>query len=132
MSILATDMDSAQQRAAIILHLGGAARELTRSVSYDEMTRGGIVNGQQSDAVSYLLSNLAAQFGPLGEESRLRATRGLFEFTHRRNESIDALLSRFLALRFRARRNEGAAMSFFLGDILGFYYARLESRRLSS
>ena len=45
-SILATDMDSAQQCAAIILQLGGAARELTRSMSYDEMTRGGIVNGQ--------------------------------------------------------------------------------------
>ena len=42
-SILATDMDSAQQCAAIILQLGGAAREFTRSMSYDEMTRGGIV-----------------------------------------------------------------------------------------
>ena len=73
-SILATDMDSAQQCAAIILQFGGAARELTRSMNYQGMTTGGLVNGVQQDAVSFLLMNLAAQFGPLGEESRLAAT----------------------------------------------------------
>ena len=62
-------MDASQQCATVILQLGGAARELTRSMMYPEMTTGGVIHGQQHDAVSYFLLNLAAQFGPLGEES---------------------------------------------------------------
>ena len=95
-SILATEMDPAQQCAAIILQLGGSARELTRSLNYQEMVQGGQINGEQVDPVTYLLTNLATQFAPLGGESRLQATRELFEFSRRRSETTDALLSRFL------------------------------------
>ena len=110
-SILATDMDSAQQCAAIILQLGGAARELTRNLSFTDMSQGGLINGEQVDPVTFLLTHLASQFAPLGEESRLQATRELFDFRRNRSETIDALLSRFMALRFRASTNGGAAMS---------------------
>ena len=79
-SILNTEMDPAQQTAAIILQLGGAARELARGMSYDQMTQGGLVAGQQTDAVTYLLANLAQNFAPLGEEQRLNAMSELMTF----------------------------------------------------
>eukprot|EP00959_Pyramimonas_sp_CCMP1952_P265735 5555827-Pyramimonas_sp.AAC.1 len=44
-SVLVTDVDNAQQCAAVIFNLGGAARELARAVSFAEMTEGGVVNG---------------------------------------------------------------------------------------
>ena len=52
-STLATDMDSAQQYAASIRHLCGAAWELARSMNYVEMTQGGMVNRQVADAATY-------------------------------------------------------------------------------
>ena len=80
-------MGCAQQRVAMIGQLDGAAREPTRSMSYRDMAQGGFVNWQQRDAASCLLSKLASQFGPLGEESRLEANRELFEFAGLRNEN---------------------------------------------
>ena len=56
-SILATDLEPAQQNAAIITQLGGAARDLVRSLTYEEITQGGTLNGQHQDPVTYLLSS---------------------------------------------------------------------------
>jgi len=100
--ILASDMDSAQQTAAIVQQLEGSARELARNLSYQNLTQGGLVNGQQVDPVTFLLSHLAQHFAPLGEESRLTALTELMNFHRNGHESIDSLLSRFQTLRFRA------------------------------
>ena len=100
--ILNTDLDRPQQTAAIILQLGGAAREMARHMTFTKMTQGGIINGQQVDAVTYLIANLAEQFAPLGEEQRLRAMTELILFQRQTNESTDTLLSRYMTLRFRA------------------------------
>ena len=110
-SILSTEMDSSQQCAAIRLQLGGSARELAMNMTWEEMSQGGIINGAPVDPVTLLLSHLATQFAPLGEESRLSATTELFHFHRNRGETIDELLSRFMTLRFRAGQNGGAAMS---------------------
>ena len=101
-SILSTDMDAAQQTAAIVLQLGGAARDLARHLSYQDLTTGGMVDGIMVDPVSYLLHHLATHFAPLGEEARLSAVSELMQFSRRQGESIDGLLSRFLTLRYRA------------------------------
>ena len=79
-SILSTDLDPAQQTAAIILQLGGAARDLARNLTYVEITTGGPVAGQPADPVTFLLYHLAAQFAPLGEEARLTAISELMQF----------------------------------------------------
>ena len=111
-SILATDMDGAQQTAALILQLVGAARDLARNLNYQERTTGGVINGQQVDPVTYLLSHLATHFAPLGEESRLSAISELMQFSRNSNEPIDSMLARFLTLRFRASQGgNGVAMS---------------------
>ena len=106
---IGTDLQPHQQCAAIIQQLGGAARELARSLSPAEVYQGGIVNGVQLDPVSYLLHGLSARFGPLDEESRLRATQDLLSFTRRQGETVDTLISRFELVRARAR-NEGGGM----------------------
>ena len=66
-------MHPAQQASAIIFELGGAARELARNMSYQDLTQGGVISGQQCDAVTFLTNHLAQQFAPLGEEDRLQA-----------------------------------------------------------
>ena len=111
-SILATSLDPGQQASAIIIQLGGSARELMRNLSLAEITQGGTINGVHVDPVTYLLSHLAAQYAPLGEESRLQAISELMQFTRQDGERIDALLARFLTLRVRATQGgAGMAMS---------------------
>ena len=71
--IASSEMDPPQQCAQIITVLEGAARDLARNLSHDQLTTGGTLGGQQLDPVSYLLAILASHFAPLGEEARLRA-----------------------------------------------------------
>ena len=103
-------MDAAQKTAAIILQLGGAARELARSMSYHDITQGGLINGTQVDPVTYLLTHLAHQLAPLGEEARLRAMGELMNFHRNPSEQIDGMLSRFMTLRYRAAQLAGQGM----------------------
>ena len=79
-SIAAADMDPARQCAAIITQLGGAAKALARNMTYQDMTQGGVIAGQQQDPVTFLLTHLAQNFAPLGEESRLRYVSDLMNF----------------------------------------------------
>ena len=108
---IGTDLQPHQQCAAIIQQLGGAARELARNLSPAEVYHGGIVNGVQLDPVSYLLHGLSARFGPLDEESRLRATQDLLSFSRRQGETVDTLISRFELVRSRARNEGGGVLS---------------------
>ena len=70
------------------------------------------MNGAQADPVTFLLSMLAANFAPLGEEQRLQAIAELMQFRREPGETIDALLSRFMAIRHRAAQGgQGLTMS---------------------
>ena len=69
------------------------------------------MNGVQLDPVSYLLHGLSARFGPLDEESRLRATQDLLSFSRRQGETVDTLISRFELVRSRARNEGGGVLS---------------------
>ena len=66
-----TDLQPHQQCAAIIMRLGGAAREMARMITPQEMAMGGLINGNAVDPVTYLLGSLYARFATLEEESRL-------------------------------------------------------------
>ena len=107
---ICTDMNAPQQCAAIISQLGGAARELARSLTPNEVFNGGQINGVMLDPVSYLLHGLQQRFAPLDEENRLRAAQDLLSFTRRRNETVDTLLSRFEITRQRAQAEGGGHM----------------------
>ncbi|CAE7876313.1 NPF8.5, partial [Symbiodinium necroappetens] len=107
---ICTDLNPAQQCAAIISQLGGAARELARTLTPAEVYQGGIINGQQLDPVSFLLHGLQVRFAPLDEENRLRAAQDLLSFSRRSGESVDTLISRFEITRQRARDEGGGAV----------------------
>ena len=95
----------------MITNWAGTARDLARGMTFAEMTTGGVVNGRSLDPVSFLLTQLAVRFAPLGEEARLAAMQELMNFQRRPNESIDALIARFLGLRFRARQVGGGGLT---------------------
>ncbi len=101
-----TDLAPYQQAAAIILRLGGAARELARTLTPLEIAQGGVINGQALDPVSYILYGLHARFAQLGEETRLAAMTDMMSFQRRPGEHINAVLTRYEIVRQRAR-NEG-------------------------
>ena len=71
--VMLTDLRAAQQCSAIILRLGGHARELARMISPQEIMTGGVRNGVLYDPVSYLLGALQLRFAALDEETRLQS-----------------------------------------------------------
>jgi len=100
--IMLTDLQPHQQCAAIIMRLGGAAREMARMITPQEMAMGGMVNGIAVDPVTYLLGSLHARFAALEEESRLTSMTEMLAFARRPGETINALLARYETVRQRA------------------------------
>ena len=92
--VMLTDLQPHQQCAAIITRLGGAAREVARMVSPQEIMAGGMRNGVQLDPVSYLLAALQDRFSALAEETRLLSMTEVLAFATMPGESTNALLSR--------------------------------------
>ena len=101
-SIAHVDIPPAQQAANIIMQLGGAARELVRNMSYDQIAHGGMIGGVQQDPVTFLVAQLATNYAPLGEETRLTAMTELMQFRKNQGETIDNLITRFLSTKHRA------------------------------
>ena len=93
--IMLTDLQPHQQCAAIIMRLGGAAREMARMITPQEMAMGGLINGNAVDPVTYLLGSLHARFAALEEERRLTSMTEMLAFTRRPGETINALLARY-------------------------------------
>ena len=67
--IMLTDLQPHQQCAAIVMRLGGAAREMARMLTPQEMMHGGSwePGGERVDLVTYLLGSLHARFSALEE-----------------------------------------------------------------
>jgi hypothetical protein len=78
-----TDVQPAQQAAAIVMRLGGAARELVRSITPDEIMNGGIVNGMPVDPFTYIVAGLQNRFALLDDHHRLAAMTQLLAFSRR-------------------------------------------------
>ena len=93
--IMLTDLQPHQQCAAIVMRLGGAAREMARMISPQEMMHGGQVNGQNVGPVPFLLGALHRRFSALEEESRLTSMTEMLAFARKPGESINALLARY-------------------------------------
>ena len=100
--VMLTDLQPHQQCAAIILRLGGSARELARSITPQEVLRGGNRNGVPMDPVTYMLAALHSRFAALDEESRLGSMTEMLAFTRKPDESVSAVLARYEVVRQRA------------------------------
>ena len=99
-----TDLAPYQQVAAVILRLSGAAKDLARTLTPNEIMNGGISpTGVQLDPLSYLVVGLHSRFAPLGEETRLQAMTDLLSFGRRGGEGINQVLTRYEIVRQRAR-----------------------------
>ena len=109
--IMLTDLHPHQQCAAIIMRLGGSAREMARMITPQEMMNGGMLNGAMVDPVTFLLGNLHAKFSALEEESRLTAMTEMLAFARRPHESINSLLARYEIVRQRAAQEGQFVMS---------------------
>ena len=99
-----TDLAPYQQVAAVILRLSGAAKDLARTPTPNEILNGGVSpSGVQLDPLSYLVVGLHARFAPPGEETRLQAMTDLLSFGRRSGEGINQVLTRYEIVRQRAR-----------------------------
>ena len=97
-----TGLQPHQQAAAIVMRLGGAAKDQCRMMSPQEMMHGGLLNGVQVDPVTYLHGGLHATFSALEEESRLTAMTEMLAFARKPEEHISQLLARYDTVRHRA------------------------------
>ena len=88
-----TDLQPHQQCAAIVMRLGGAAKEVARMMTPQEMMNGGIQNGIQADPVTYLLGALHVRFSALEEESRLTCMTEMLAFARLPGENSNTLLA---------------------------------------
>ncbi len=77
------------------MRLGGAAREMARMMTPQEMTLGGVRNDIAVDPVTLLLSGLHSHFAALEEECRLTSIIVMLGFSRRPNKGISALLARY-------------------------------------
>ena len=94
----------------MVSQLGGAAREIPRTLTPAEIYTGGTAGGQHLDPLAYLLHGLGSRFGPLDDEVQLRSAQDLLNFGRRAGESTDAILFRFDIVRQRARSDGGGAI----------------------
>ena len=101
-----TTLQPEQQCAAIIFQLEGGARDLGRNFNAQQITQGGVINGQVLDPVSYLIMRLYQRFAQFQVETELIAAADFEQFHRRNGESIDEMLSRYEITRERAT-NEG-------------------------
>ena len=109
--IMLTDLQPYQQAAAIVMKLGGTARELARMITPAELMHGGVRNGVALDPVTYLLGALQERFAALDEESRLASMTEMLAFSRRPGETINALLARYEIVRQRAATEGQFVMS---------------------
>ena len=109
--VMLTDLLPHQQAAAILMRLTGSARELTRSMTGDEIMNGAMYEGVFHDPVSYIIAGLRGRFGQLDEETRLAAMTEMLAFTRHPQENINQVLSRYELVRGRARDEGNFVMS---------------------
>eukprot|EP00969_Alexandrium_andersonii_P132616 5864267-Alexandrium_andersonii.AAC.1 len=66
---MVTDLQPYQQAAAVVLRLGGPAREYARQFAPQELTQGGVIDGVMLDPVSYIVAGLQKRFAQLDDET---------------------------------------------------------------
>eukprot|EP00974_Lingulodinium_polyedra_P034906 3353471-Lingulodinium_polyedra.AAC.1 len=91
-----------QQAAALQLGLSRVAREFALTIPPAAITNGAVINGVNTDPVTYLLYVLASRFEALEDERAFQLGSPLLEFVARPGERIDSVLTRFDMARHEA------------------------------
>ena len=74
------EMPASREAAWVSLNLQGQAQRLAMSIPPQALVTGGLINGVQVDALTFLMHSLSERYAPLGEESRLKAMTDIFNF----------------------------------------------------
>ena len=131
---MATDIPAERHCATIVLRLTGAAKDVAEELTPLQLQNGGRIPGidqygnridEQVNAVTFLMHQLQSRFGPLDEETRLKAVHEWNTFRRRPNETINATLTRFEQTQKRAEHDAGLVQpyettSYKLMQVLGF------------
>ena len=91
--------------------LGGAARELVRSITPEEIQNGAFIKGVQVDPITYIVIGLQQRFAMLDDEHQLAAMTQRLAFSRRQGGTINGALPRYEVVRQRAAREGNFGMS---------------------
>ena len=86
---MACDLKEEQKAPAVVLQLGGLAREVARDLNPESLQNGEVMDyhdgrgGQQRTGIEVLLRGLALRFAPLEVEVATQAVTALFQFRKR-------------------------------------------------
>ena len=105
---LACELPDQAQGAAVILRLGGVARELVGTLEPHVVRDGGVrdmgdgMGARQVTGLAIILRGLHRQFAPLDVETSTSSIAELMSFRRMPGEDIDTTLGRFASLQFKA------------------------------
>ena len=100
------DLNDSRRAAIILSSLRGAAREVANEIPPDTVIRGGIINAEAVDPVTFVMHALAERYAQLGEEARLAIISEIQDFHRGHQENTDDLINRFETTRRRARLHD--------------------------
>ena len=110
---IATDVPPEAQGAAVVLRLGGTARELSSEMEPEVLQNGRLMDledGQGERPVTglaVLLKGLTRQFGQLNVEKAIRAIAEMMYWSIMPRETVDETLCRYEFVRHRAETQGG-------------------------
>ena len=105
---MATDVEVTKRAATIVLKLGGTARQRAKTIPFQVLQHGGTLDfgdglgPQQVDGVALLLHVLHTDFGPLGQETSVKAIAEFMAFRKLPSEGVDQAFARFEILLHKA------------------------------
>eukprot|EP00959_Pyramimonas_sp_CCMP1952_P430786 9021855-Pyramimonas_sp.AAC.1 len=105
---IATEIPESAQGAAVVLRLGGAAREFADELDAQILQQGQILDLQdglgprQVTGLAVLLRALARNYALEAGEDAIRAMAEMMAFSVQQHETIDVALNRFQVLKSRA------------------------------
>ena len=103
-----TDLPERSQGPAVLLQLGGMAREIATEMNPADIQNGALVDWEDGNGpiltsgLHILIYTLSKRFADLAVESSISAIQNLWNFSRRGGETIHQILSRFEVTKKRA------------------------------
>eukprot|EP00435_Cladocopium_sp_Y103_P061697 s677_g23.t1 len=125
----ASDLDPMRHGPIAALQVQGAAKELIRELTPQQLQHGDIdqATGQQLTGLMFLVTVVARRYAPLEAESTTKSIAEFLAFRRQPGETIDSLLVRSDILRNRAHARPG-----FASNMTGLTWLLLQSLGVST
>jgi hypothetical protein len=128
----ASDLDPVRQGPVAALQVQGAARELIRELTPQQLQHGDIdpATGQQLTGLMLLVTVLARRYAPLEAENTTKSIAEFLAFRRQPGETIDSIDA--LLVRFDILRNLAHARAGFAINLTGLTWLLLQSLGLNA